>query len=619
MALTEASAPDNTRIHILSSALANQIAAGEVVERPASVVKELLENSVDAGASRIDIELEQGGIKLIRVRDNGAGIHADDFAMAFGRHATSKITTQDDLDGIISLGFRGEALASIASVARMTLQSRRAEDGGWQQKCEGSVLQDRIPDGHPVGTCVTVRDLFYNTPARRKFLKQERTELNHCEEVVKRVALSHFNLAISLQHNGKVLFSLPAAETELERIRRLSRLCGSAFTDNLIEVDQAAIGLSLRGWVAQPTFNRSQADMQYFYVNGRVVRDKTVSHAVRQAYRDVLFHGRHPAYVLYLTLDPVMVDVNVHPTKHEVRFRESRSVHDFIYRSLHQILANVRPESDGCAQVPSGSSIPESTEFTSAQQSGLPLYSAAGHAMQGNDHSANVAQQIAFYRQVHPQAASSDRSGQASAPVLTEHSATDAPPLGYALAQLKGIYILAENADGLILVDMHAAHERIVYENMKQQQAEQGIQVQPLLVPLSIRVSEKEASYVDEWGDLLTSLGLGLERMGPDAIVMRSIPVLLSRDDAEQLVRDVLADITEFGSSTRVQDRIDDLLATMACHGSVRANRQLSLTEMNALLRQMEVTERAGQCNHGRPTWTLLGLAELDKLFLRGQ
>ncbi|MFK7731829.1 MAG: DNA mismatch repair endonuclease MutL [Pseudomonadales bacterium] len=609
-----ASEASDARIKILSSALANQIAAGEVVERPASVVKELLENSVDAGASRIDIELEQGGIKLIRVRDNGAGIHADDFTMAFGRHATSKIYSQDDLDGILSLGFRGEALASIASVSRMSLQSRRADSDGWQQKCEGSVLQDRIPDGHPEGTCVTVRDLFYNTPARRKFLKQERTELNHCEEVVKRVALSHFDLAISLQHNGKVLFSLPAADSEVERVRRLARLCGSAFTENLIAVNQAAVGLTLTGWVAQPTFNRSQADMQYFYVNGRVVRDKTVSHAVRQSYRDVLFHGRHPAYVLYLDLDPVMVDVNVHPTKHEVRFRESRSVHDFIYRSLHQILASVRPETDGMIHAGNSAVSPTPGGFTGSMQSGLPL-----QAAQGGEQSASVAEQIAFYRQVHPPASGGDRSStNVSSMVMPQHD-DEVPPLGYALAQLKGIYILAENTDGLILVDMHAAHERIVYEGMKQQQAEQGIQVQPLLVPLSIRVSEKEASYVDQLGDVFGKLGLGLERMGPDAIVMRSIPVLLHRDDAEQLVRDVLADITEFGSSTRVQDRIDDLLSTMACHGSVRANRQLTIPEMNALLRQMEVTERSGQCNHGRPTWTLLGLGELDKLFLRGQ
>lgn len=614
MQQSEASQMADARIKILSSALANQIAAGEVVERPASVVKELLENSVDAGASRIDIELEQGGIKLIRVRDNGVGIHADDCSMAFGRHATSKIYSQNDLDGIVSLGFRGEALASIASVARMSLQSRRADGEGWQQKCEGSVLQDRIPDGHPVGTCVSVRDLFYNTPARRKFLKQERTELNHCEEVVKRVALSHFELAISLQHNGKVLFSLPAANSEMERVRRLARLCGSAFTENLIAVDQAAVGLSLRGWVAQPTFNRSQADMQYFYVNGRVVRDKTVSHAVRQSYRDVLFHGRHPAYVLYLSLDPAMVDVNVHPTKHEVRFRESRSVHDFIYRSLHQILASVRPETEGVIAAENSVIARPLSEFSGSAQSGLPLQTA-----QYSEQSASVAEQIAFYRQVHPSAPAGDRAPGYAPPGDIAQQDAEVPPLGYALAQLKGIYILAENADGLILVDMHAAHERIVYEGMKQQQAAQGIQVQPLLVPLSIRVSEKEASYVDQLADVFGKLGLGLERMGPDAIVMRSIPVLLRREDAEQLVRDVLADITEFGTSTRVQDKIDDLLATMACHGSVRANRQLTIPEMNALLRQMEVTERAGQCNHGRPTWTLLGLSELDKLFLRGQ
>lgn len=628
---------EHSRIHVLDSALANQIAAGEVVERPASVVKELLENSIDAGATRIDVELEQGGVKLVRVRDNGAGIDAEDSELAFGRHATSKILSQDDLDGIASLGFRGEALASIASVSRMTIQSsRHGASSGWSQQCDGSHIQSRKPDGHPPGTCMTVRDLFYNTPARRKFLKQERTELGHCEEVVRRVAISHFDLAISLRHNGKVLFSLPQALSAAEQKRRLSQLCGNAFTDSVIEVERAAVGLSLHGWIARPTFNRSQADLQYFYVNGRVVRDKTVSHAIRQAYRDVLFHGRHPAFVLYLDLDPQAVDVNVHPTKHEVRFRESRSVHDFIYRSLHQLLADVRPENAIHSADPNASAAAvgqvspiNSGGMTDAQQSTLglqtPGWGGTGDAIRGFGSgvdgglasNGSVAEQIAFYRGVHPNTESNGLDP--SQPISPQANDGEFPPLGYALAQLKGIYILAENNEGLIVVDMHAAHERIVYEKLKRQQSEQGVQTQPLLVPLSIHVSDKEAGFCEEQQVFLNSLGLGLERMGQQTLVLRSVPVLLHREDAEQLVRDVLADIAEFGHSNRVSDRIDELLSTMACHGSVRANRQLTVPEMNALLREMEVTERSGQCNHGRPTWSQVSLAELDKLFLRGQ
>ncbi|MFK8019669.1 MAG: DNA mismatch repair endonuclease MutL [Pseudomonadales bacterium] len=621
-----------SRIRILDSALANQIAAGEVVERPASVVKELLENSIDAGATRIDVELEQGGIKLIRIRDDGEGIDAEDLELAFGRHATSKISSQDDLDGIRSLGFRGEALASIASVSRMTIQStRHGQASGWSQQCDGSQIQSAKPDGHPPGTTMTVRDLFYNTPARRKFLKKERTELGHCEEVVRRVAISHFELSISLRHNGKVLFNLPQASTAAEQKRRLSQLCGSAFTDSVIDVERGAVGLSLFGWIAKPTFNRSQADLQYFYVNGRVVRDKTVSHAVRQAYRDVLFHGRHPAFVLYLELDPQAVDVNVHPTKHEVRFRESRSVHDFIYRSLHQLLADVRPEQHDSSAVPASAGFLTSDSAGSAGsdvQDGAGLQNSLGLQNQpwggarsgaSNESSATVAEQVAFYRDLHPSSVPASGPRPSFDAIDERAKATEVPPLGYALAQLKGIYILSENSEGLILVDMHAAHERIVYEKLKRQQSEQGVQTQPLLVPLSIHVSEKEAGFCEQHQAFFQSLGLGLERMGQQALVLRSVPVLLQRDDAEQLVRDVLADIAEFGQSNRVTDRIDELLSTMACHGSVRANRQLTVPEMNGLLREMEITERSGQCNHGRPTWSQLSLNELDKLFLRGQ
>jgi DNA mismatch repair protein MutL len=528
------------RIHILATQLANQIAAGEVVERPASVVKELLENSVDSGATRIDVELDQGGIKRIAIRDNGCGIVREDLALAFSRHATSKIHTQDDLDGIASLGFRGEALASIASVSRMEIVSSVDDSGkGW---ClDGNEKDEVRPQAQAQGTRVAVRDLFYNTPARRKFLRKERTELSHCEEVVKRIALSHFDIAFSFSHNGKVIYSLPQADTQAERARRISKLCGSAFMESAIAIDEQAGDFVLRGWVAQPTFSRSQADLQYFYVNGRVVRDKLVNHAVRQAYRDVLFHGRHPAFVLYLDLDPTAVDVNVHPTKHEVRFRESRSVHDFLFRAIHRALADVRPSTASAPTQMTDTGV----QFGGAEFQGGAAYSApapmqsslgglsagggvAGHSFQSRPSAPSGSDQMRFYQQLSP----------SKMPDVVEEG--EVPPLGYALAQLKGIYILAENADGLILVDMHAAHERITLETMKQQQNEQGIQVQPLLVPVSINVSRKEADIAERFESLIADLGVGLQRMGEEALTLRSLPVVLANSDVEQLLRDVL-------------------------------------------------------------------------------
>ncbi|MGI9284019.1 MAG: DNA mismatch repair endonuclease MutL [Pseudomonadales bacterium] len=600
---------ERARVQVLTSALANQIAAGEVVERPASVVKELMENSLDAGATRIDVELEQGGVKLIRVRDNGCGVHPDDLALSVSRHATSKIRQLSDLDAINSLGFRGEALASIASVTRMTVLSNNDEQGVGCRLQLDSVAETSLvePASHPIGTTVEVRDLFFNTPARRKFLKTERTELNHCEEFVKRLALSQFHVAFNLVHNGKTLFSLPVANTEAEKARRIGKLCGMAFIDNALQIEFAAGGLRLWGWIALPAFSRSQADMQYFYVNNRVIRDKLVGHAVRQAYRDVLFHGRHPAFVLYFEIDAHAVDVNVHPTKHEVRFRDSRSVHDFIFRGIHKALAEVRP--DDQLQVPETDAqvFPQSAQRSQSQ---FGFKSNAG----------NVHEQVAFYAALHPPAGQ-QASAQPSlvAAMSQEETQQEIPPLGFALAQLQGIYILAENKDGLIVVDMHAAHERITYEQMKSQYAESGIQQQPLLVPTTIHVSEREADVADQHAELFVRLGIVLERMGVASLVLRALPALLSRDDGEQLVRDVLADLLEWGRSERVQTQIDELLSTMACHGSVRANRRLTIPEMNALLRSMEHTERSGQCNHGRPTWTAMSLSELDKLFLRGR
>ncbi|MBV1790503.1 DNA mismatch repair endonuclease MutL [Marinobacterium sp. D7] len=620
-----------TRIHLLSPQLANQIAAGEVVERPASVVKELLENSLDAGARKIDVDIENGGIKLIRLRDDGFGIDKEDLALALSRHATSKILQLQDLEAVASLGFRGEALASISSVARLALTSRTAEqDAAWQVRAEGRDMEAVLsPAAHPQGTTVEVRDLFFNTPARRKFLKTEQTEFRHLEEVIKRLALSRFDVAFNLQHNGRRVQQLRPVDGEQARERRLASLLGAAFIDQAVHLDVSAeaSGLRLWGWIGLPTYSRSQADQQYFFVNGRIIRDKVVTHAVRQAYADVLFSGRHPAFVLYLELDPALVDVNVHPTKHEVRFRESRLVHDFIFRTLHRVIADLRPKSavvdesaapavegpgaDGLALRPSVGSAGGGGGFS---QGRMPLYQSAPGS--GGYTGSAVREQIAAYAGLHEPASPLMRPQQ---PAMPQAGAEQAPPLGYAIAQLHGVYVLAQNEAGLVLVDMHAAHERIVYERMKTAWDEDKMRSQPLLVPVSISVSEREADLAEERPELFERLGFKIERMGADTLTVREVPVSLAKADAAQLVRDVLADLVVFGSSQRIEQSINELLATMACHGAVRANRQLSITEMNALLRDMEATERSGQCNHGRPTWTQLSMAELDKLFMRGQ
>ncbi|MCR8923118.1 DNA mismatch repair endonuclease MutL [Dasania sp. GY-MA-18] len=629
-----------SRIKLLSPRLANQIAAGEVVERPASVIKELVENSLDAGASRIDVDVESGGVKLMRVRDNGGGIAQEDMPLALSRHATSKIYELDDLEKVVSMGFRGEALASISSVSRLCILSNTQEQGaGWKAETEGRDMQVEVgPAPHPKGSTVEVRDLFFNTPARRKFLRTEKTEFNHLEEVIKRQALGRFDVGFHLRHNGKVIHALKNCDSQLEQERRVASVCGPAFMQNALHIDTEAMGLRLWGWVALPTFSRSQADLQHFYVNGRVIRDKLVTHAVRQAYRDVLFHGRHPAFVLYLECDPAIVDVNVHPTKHEVRFRDGRTVHDFLFRSLHRLLADVRPDAqhmptgDNNAQ-PAVSGI-AAGEF--AGQSAMSLRDDARPSM------GQVQEQLAGYGELYSRN-TADASNLQSAPPsagdrgayspttfttansnaspinLSDLETDEIPPLGFAIAQLKGIYILAENANGLVLVDMHAAHERITYERMKQARAGEGIKAQPLLVPESVAVSQREADYAEQNTELFTQLGLSVERAGPETIMIRQVPIILQNGNVEQLVRDVLADLIEHGSSDRIEAHINEILGTMACHGSVRANRRLSIPEMNALLRDMEETERSGQCNHGRPTWTQMSLDELDKLFLRGQ
>ena len=599
------------RIQLLSPRLANQIAAGEVVERPASVVKELVENSLDAGARRIDIDIDAGGVKLVRVRDDGSGIDAEDLPLALSRHATSKIADLDDLEAVATLGFRGEALASIASVARLELLTNTADSGpGWRARGEGrdmAVDVDRIQ--HPRGTTVEVRDLFFNTPARRKFLRAEKTEFGRIDDIIRKLALSRFDVAFHLRHNGKAVHSLRAAENQLEQERRVAALCGPAFMENALFIDQSRPGLRLWGWMGLPTFSRSQADLQYFFVNGRVIRDKVVSHAVRQAYRDVLYHDRHPAYTLFLELDPAEVDVNVHPTKHEVRFRESRGVHDFLFSTLHRAVADIRPgatRGDGPETAPSPAPDPVAT------QRSLGGLGRGGGWSPGNPGPGRIATTLAGYGELH-------RNGLLATPGGDSAEEAEIPPLGYAIAQLKGIYILAENAEGLVIVDMHAAHERINYERMKQAFEARNVTSQPLLVPESIAVSEKEADCAEEYAGVFSSLGFVLQRAGPESLLIREIPALLRGSEAGALVRDVIADLLEYGTSDRIRAHIDDILSTMACHGSVRANRRLGLAEMNALLRDMEDTERSGQCNHGRPTWSQLGLAELDQLFLRGR
>ncbi|MUV15083.1 DNA mismatch repair endonuclease MutL [Noviluteimonas gilva] len=594
-------------IRQLPDTLINQIAAGEVVERPASVVKELVENALDAGARRVEIDLEEGGIRLIRVRDDGGGIAPDELPLAVSRHATSKIASLDDLEAVATLGFRGEALPSIASVSRFMLASRRTDaEHGAALHVDGGRLGEVAPKPHPQGTTVEVRDLFYNVPARRKFLRAERTELSHIEEWLRSLALARPDVELRVSHNGR-----PARRYRgdgiLASTDRLFETLGEEFAKHALRVEHSGAGLRLHGWIAQPVYNRASADQQYLYVNGRSVRDRNVAHAVKQAYADVLFHGRQPAYVLFLELDPRTVDVNVHPAKHEVRFRESRLVHDFVYRTLHAALAETRAglsaESAAPVVAEPGARTWVGPSWNGSDQSGLSL-------------------RVADARVAYAALYANDDVALAEAPrpmSMPEARDDTAPPLGFAIAQLHGIYILAENADGLVVVDMHAAHERIGYEKLKGAHDGEGLRTQPLLVPMNVAVSEREADVAEREAATLAALGFELTRSGPGSLLLRSVPALLADGDVEALLRDVLADLREHGESRRVSAARDELLSTMACHGAVRANRRLTIAEMNALLREMEATERSGQCNHGRPTWTRFALGDIDKWFLRGR
>ena len=573
------------RIKQLNPSIANQIAAGEVIERPASVVKELLENSVDAASGDIDIFLEQGGIGLIKIRDQGRGIAKDDLVLALSRHATSKITTISDLDSVRTLGFRGEALASIASVSRLTLTSNNGTDNiGWSISPDNEVAAE----AHTRGTTVEVRDLFYNVPARRKFLRTERTEYLRIDEIVRKISICYPEINITLRNEGKITRNYRSSHSNEEKIRRLQDAFGKGFTENAVYLDECKEGMRLSGWVSLPTHSRSQSDQQYFFVNSRVIRDKLIAHAVKRAYADVLYQSRQPVFALFLDIDSTSIDVNVHPTKSEVRFTDSRAVHDFIFGVLHRVLADVTPKD--LIKKPN-----------TDQQIPTPIQS--GFVMEGISQ-APYSNTILHHHKTFLKN-------------IVKETDDEMPPLGYALAQLHGIYILAQNEYGLVIVDMHAAHERIIYERLKV--TEENLTMQPLLVPVTISVTSAEVNVVNLFSDEIDALGIELTIASEESLIIRAIPTILPVSNSEELVRDVLSDLVELGSTRRIFERRDEILSTMACHGSVRANRKLSLEEMNGLLRAMEKTKRSAQCNHGRPTFSVLTVAEMDSLFSRGR
>ena len=594
------------RIHRLANTLINQIAAGEVVERPASVVKELIENSIDAGATEIQVWVERGGVKLIRVSDNGHGIARNDLVLATERHATSKLSNLKDLSGIHTLGFRGEALPSVASVSRIGIRSRTAEmDSGWEISGEGGAFSAPIPVSSVKGTVIVVEDLFFNTPARRKFLRTEKTERSYIERVVKSLALASPGISFSLSIDRRLNWQVPEEDSG-SRSHRIEKILGQDFSDNSRQITGTASGMYLEGWIGLPPYSRSQADRQYLFVNGRVVKDVSLSHAVRRAYADVLYRGRHPAYILDLKIDPLTIDVNVHPTKNEVRFKDARSVHDFLYREIAQVTAGARAGSNVVSEKTDGSKSfydPQHIEVSKSFQHGLRLEPSGlfKESIRSPDYDYTDGESVGF---------------EQFAPSTESY---DAPPLGYALAQLKGAYILAENKGGLILIDMHAAHERVVYEQLKILLGDQVKSSQPLLVPVVVSVSAEEAECLEGNQTLFEQLGFEVSRSSPQTLAIRAVPELLRSRDVAQLVKDSLADLIEQGYSDQIVDSVDSILSTMACHGSIRENRKLTLAEMNSLLRQMEKTDRSGLCNHGRPTWKQIDIREIDRWFHRGR
>jgi DNA mismatch repair protein MutL len=594
-------------IQALPDHLISQIAAGEVVDRPSAVVKELLENALDAGATQITVRLEEGGVKRIAITDNGRGIPPAQMPLALARHATSKIASLNDLENVGTLGFRGEALASIASVAQLTLTSRTAQEPhAWE--ISGNHEAKVSPSSGTLGTTIDVRDLYFNTPARRKFLKSEQTEFGHCAEVVRRIALSRPDVAFSLSHNGKTIDHWNVSAVD----KRSAHILGNEFAGARLPLDESAGPLRLHGFVGLPTASRARADAQYFYVNGRFVRDKLLTHAVRAAYQDVLHGDRYPSYVLGLDLDPALVDVNVHPSKIEVRFRDSRAVHQFVFHAISRALAQTAPSTVDEAAAPLVSSSAALPWIREQRQASFGMQFSTGLGV-----AQTTAEYGALFSEPSPALFTATQPQSAAPPT---HALPDEEfPLGFALAQLHGIYVLAQNRKGLVLVDMHAAHERILYEQLKNALDADALQVQPLLIPVTFHADPVEVGTVEENPDALKSLGFDISALSPTTLAVRAIPALLKNADAQSLARDVLRDLREFGGSRVLLERRNEMLGTLACHTAVRANRALTLPEMNALLRQMEATERADQCNHGRPTWVQLALADLDKLFLRGQ
>ena len=608
------------QIRLLPDQLISQIAAGEVVERPASALKELLENSLDAGSTDISVSLLQGGVKQLRVADNGSGIAQDDLAMALTRHATSKIATLEDLEAVGSLGFRGEALASIASVSHTQISSReRDTKHAWRISSDGSDISAIEPAALDAGTVIEVSDLYYNTPARRKFLKTEGTEFGHCEEAFHRVALSRPDVAFMLQHNGRALSRYAISPPE----KRFSEVLGAEFAAESINIDESAAGLRLWGIAAKPTYNRNSRDTQYVYVNGRFVRDKLIAHAIRQAYQDVLHHDRHPAFVLFLELDPNLVDVNVHPSKTEVRFREGQAIHRFIFHSLHKALATPTGVSNAVT-----ASQATHNPFATNNQTPYPTYQSQFN-LAANEPSG-------FYQTLFGSNSNAPQDRQFSSPVCYaeefEAGGATAPvddfPLGFAVAQIHGVYVLAQNKLGLVVIDMHAAHERIMYEQLKNALDMKSVPMQPLLIPVSFNADRLEVAMVQEMlaqevlainDSSLQQLGFDIAILSPTTLAVRAVPTMLQNADAVTLARDVLRDLHEYGASRALTERRNELLGTMACHAAVRANRNLTIPEMNALLRDMEATERSGMCNHGRPTWFQVSMSDLDKMFMRGK
>ena len=624
-------------IQLLPDLLINQIAAGEVIERPAAALKEMLENSLDAGATEIIVQLEGGGVKMLRVRDNGNGIAPEELPFALMRHATSKIASLADLQRVASMGFRGEALASMAAVAQVTLTSRKAESPhAWQIQSGDGTQSEVIPAAHALGTSVEIRELYFNTPARRKFLKSEATELAYCEETFKRIALSRPDVAFSLQHNNRMVWQLPtlprssyAPLTSISQLpevsweekadalpKRIEALLSKEFGQSAVPVSRKAAGLHLYGMASLPAYSKASREAQYFFVNGRFIRDKVVAHAIRQAYQDILHHQRHPAFVLFLEMPPELVDVNVHPAKSEVRFRESQAIHQFVFHTLQQVLSppvalteNASYLSNQLAQV---SSVQRTTSIHQPMQQPMRLHMAS--------------QPLAFYDALFGKKES--RGGEEekfnAALLLNAHSQfslseTEVPPLGFALAQLAGIYILAQNVHGLVVVDMHAAHERIVYERLKTALDGQQIPMQPLLIPVSFAAEALDIATAEEEHAAIAQLGFDIAPLSPTTLAVRAMPAMLKQTHAEAAARDVLHEMREYGATRVLTERRNELLSTLACHSAVRANQILTVPEMNNILREMERTERSGQCNHGRPTWFQMSIAELDTLFMRGK